>query len=70
MGDGSIRHPWPEDYGPRSEAFRQGYSCCIEWLVDGAQGVSEYSHENRQAFALTDTIQPHAKSTDFRTVRH
>ncbi|MDH4676889.1 MFS transporter, partial [Pseudomonas aeruginosa] len=22
----------------------------------------EYSHENRQAFALTDTIQPHAKS--------
>lgn len=52
MDDGSIRHPWPEDYGPRSEAFRQGYSSCIEWLVDGVQGVS--TNPYRQGSALHD----------------
>lgn len=32
--------------------------------------LAEYSHENRQSFALADTIESHAKSTDIRMVRH
>lgn len=36
----------------------------------GAAGLNEYSHENRQAFASAAAIQPHAKPTGFRIVRH
>jgi hypothetical protein len=33
-------HFWPESYGRRSIAFKQGYSSCREWLLDGVPGVS------------------------------